>query len=105
MPLIPYVVEDTPRGERAYDIYSRLLKERIVFIGTAIDAAVANVVTAQYAAVPDACPRFDHDVTNQHRARRDEGVIGDLRPDAAIRPDMGAGMTFGRGDTLGHGFR
>jgi ATP-dependent Clp protease, protease subunit len=44
---IPYVVEETPRGERAYDIYSRLLKDRIVFIGSAIDAAVANLVTAQ----------------------------------------------------------
>src|SRR5262250_2230762 len=47
MVLIPYVVEETPRGERAYDIYSRLLKDRIVFLGSAIDAAVANVVTAQ----------------------------------------------------------
>jgi ATP-dependent Clp protease, protease subunit len=47
MSLIPYVVEETPRGERAYDIYSRLLKDRIVFIGSAIDAAVANLVTAQ----------------------------------------------------------
>ena len=47
MSLIPYVVEETPRGERAYDIYSRLLRERIVFLGTAIDAEVANLVTAQ----------------------------------------------------------
>src|SRR5499425_1162967 len=47
MSLIPYVVEETPRGERAYDIYSRLLKGRIVFLGSAIDAAVANLVTAQ----------------------------------------------------------
>src|SRR5262245_58241029 len=47
MTLVPYVVEETPRGERAYDIYSRLLKDRIVFLGSAIDAAVANLVTAQ----------------------------------------------------------
>jgi len=47
MNLIPYVVEETPRGERAYDIYSRLLKDRIIFLGSAIDAAVANLVTAQ----------------------------------------------------------
>ena len=47
MPLIPYIVEETPRGERAYDIYSRLLKERIVFLGTAIDADAANLITAQ----------------------------------------------------------
>jgi ATP-dependent Clp protease protease subunit len=44
---IPYIVEETPRGERAYDIYSRLLKERIVFLGSAIEAEVANVITAQ----------------------------------------------------------
>ena len=44
---IPYVVEQTNRGERSYDIYSRLLKDRIVFVGTAIDDAVANSVIAQ----------------------------------------------------------
>jgi len=47
MTLIPFVVEQTGRGERAYDIYSRLLKDRIVFIGTPIDDDVANVVIAQ----------------------------------------------------------
>ncbi|HAS54083.1 MAG: ATP-dependent Clp endopeptidase, proteolytic subunit ClpP [Nitrospirae bacterium GWC2_57_13] len=47
MSLIPIVVEQTSRGERAYDIYSRLLKDRIVFLGTAIDDIVANTVIAQ----------------------------------------------------------
>lgn len=45
--LIPYVVEKTGQGERTYDIYSRLLKERIIFIGSEIDDQVANVVMAQ----------------------------------------------------------
>lgn len=45
--LVPMVVEKTSQGERAYDIYSRLLKERIVFIGTAIDDTVANLIIAQ----------------------------------------------------------
>jgi ATP-dependent Clp protease protease subunit len=45
--LVPMVVEQTNRGERAYDIYSRLLKDNIIFIGTAIDDHVANLVTAQ----------------------------------------------------------
>jgi ATP-dependent Clp protease protease subunit len=45
--LIPTVIETTGRGERAYDIYSRLLSERIVFVGSAIDDAVANTVIAQ----------------------------------------------------------
>ncbi len=44
---VPIVVEQTSRGERAYDIYSRLLKDRIIFIGTAIDDHVANLVVAQ----------------------------------------------------------
>jgi ATP-dependent Clp protease, protease subunit len=47
MTLIPMVVEQTNRGERAYDIYSRLLRDSIIFIGTGIDDNVANVVTAQ----------------------------------------------------------
>jgi ATP-dependent Clp protease, protease subunit len=45
--LVPVVVEQTNRGERSYDIYSRLLKDRIIFLGTPIDDAVANLVTAQ----------------------------------------------------------
>jgi len=44
---IPYVIEDTGRGERSYDIYSRLLKDRIVFLGTEITDQVANVIVAQ----------------------------------------------------------
>ena len=47
MPLIPMVVEQTPRGERSFDIYSRLLKERIIFLGTQVDDDVANLVIAQ----------------------------------------------------------
>ena len=45
--LIPMVIEQTNRGERSYDIYSRLLKDRIIFLGSAIDDEVANVVIAQ----------------------------------------------------------
>ena len=48
MALIPMVVEQTNRGERAFDIYSRLLKDNIIFLGTPIDDNVANVVTAQF---------------------------------------------------------
>jgi ATP-dependent Clp protease, protease subunit len=47
MGLVPIVVEQTGRGERAYDIYSRLLKDRIIFVGTPIDDMVANLVIAQ----------------------------------------------------------
>jgi len=47
LPLIPMVIEQTSKGERAYDIYSRLLKDRIIFLGTAINDDVANLMIAQ----------------------------------------------------------
>ena len=47
MALVPYVIEQTSRGERSYDIYSRLLKDRIIFLGEEIDDHVASVVVAQ----------------------------------------------------------
>ncbi|MPM74115.1 ATP-dependent Clp protease proteolytic subunit [bioreactor metagenome] len=47
MPMIPYVIENTGKGERSYDIYSRLLKDRIIFLGEAIDEHVASLVVAQ----------------------------------------------------------
>lgn len=47
MNLVPMVVEQTPRGERAFDIYSRLLKERIIFLGSVVDDSVASVIIAQ----------------------------------------------------------
>ena len=47
MTLVPIVIEQTPRGERSYDIYSRLLKDRIIFLGTEIDDATANIIIAQ----------------------------------------------------------
>ena len=46
-PLIPMVVEQTSRGERAFDIYSRLLNERIIFLGTPVDDQIANLIVAQ----------------------------------------------------------
>jgi ATP-dependent Clp protease, protease subunit len=56
---IPTVVERTPLGERAYDVYSRLLSERIVFIGTEIDDGVANVVMAQLIHLEAASPELE----------------------------------------------
>ena len=57
--MIPMVVEQTARGERAFDIYSRLLKENIVFIGTAIDDNVANLVIAQILFLASEDPQKD----------------------------------------------
>ncbi len=47
MPLIPYVIEQTSRGERSYDIYSRLLKDRVIFLGEEVTDASANIIVAQ----------------------------------------------------------
>lgn len=47
MPLVPYVIEQTNRGERSYDIYSRLLKDRIIFLGEAVTDVTANLIVAQ----------------------------------------------------------
>ncbi|WP_283170509.1 ATP-dependent Clp endopeptidase proteolytic subunit ClpP [Curtanaerobium respiraculi] len=57
--LIPYVIEQSPRGERSYDIYSRLLNERIVFLGETIDDNVANSVVAQLLHLESADPEKD----------------------------------------------
>ena len=57
--LIPFVVERTGRGERAYDIYSRLLKDRIIFLGSPIDDSVANVVIAQMLFLESEDPKAD----------------------------------------------
>jgi ATP-dependent Clp protease, protease subunit len=57
--LVPYVVEETGRGERGYDIYSRLLKDRIVFLGTPVDDQVANVIIAQLLFLQMSDPKKD----------------------------------------------
>ncbi|HYD47805.1 MAG TPA: ATP-dependent Clp endopeptidase proteolytic subunit ClpP [Terriglobales bacterium] len=59
MSLVPIVVEQTGRGERAYDIYSRLLKDRIVFLGTVITDEIANLVTAQFLFLESEDPERD----------------------------------------------
>ena len=56
---IPYVIEQSPRGERSYDIYSRLLNDRIIFLGSAIDDNMANVVVAQLLHLESADPDKD----------------------------------------------
>src|SRR5471030_2873184 len=59
MPLIPIVIERTARGEREFDIYSRLLNERIIFLGTPIDDQVANIVVAQLLHLESSDPEKD----------------------------------------------
>jgi ATP-dependent Clp protease, protease subunit len=59
MPLVPVVVEQSARGERSFDIYSRLLNERIVFLGTPVDDQVANLIVAQLLHLESADPDKD----------------------------------------------
>jgi len=59
MPTVPYVIEKSGREERAYDIYSRLLKDRIIFLGTSIDDEVANCIVAQLLFLQSDDPRSD----------------------------------------------
>ena len=59
MSYIPYVIEQTGRGERSYDIYSRLLKERIVFLGTEVNSMVANLIVAQFLHLESEDPEKD----------------------------------------------
>ncbi len=59
MPLVPMVIERTARGEREYDIFSRLLNERIIFLGTAVDDQVANLIVAQLLHLESADPDKD----------------------------------------------
>ena len=59
MQYIPYVIEQTGRGERSYDIYSRLLKDRIVFLGSEVNDTVANLITAQFLFLESEDPEKD----------------------------------------------
>ncbi len=68
MPLIPMVVEQSARGERSFDIYSRLLNERIVFIGTPVDDQIANLVVAQLLHLDGEDPRRTSRCTSTRRA-------------------------------------
>src|ERR1700730_18363995 len=59
MPLVPMVVEQTPRGERSFDIYSRLLNDRVVFLGGQVDEETANLIVAQLVHLESADPDND----------------------------------------------
>src|SRR5436853_443681 len=74
--LVPMVVEQTGRGERAYDIYSRLLKDRIIFIGTPIDDHIANLVIAQmlFLQMEDGKKDLNLYINSQHTGKSEEQV-------------------------------
>ncbi len=79
MSLVPIVVEQSGRGERAYDIFSRLLKDRIIFIGTPIDDIVANLIIAQLLFLEAEDPDQDINLYINSPGRRRVGRARDLR--------------------------
>ena len=81
-PFVPTVLEQTTRGERAYDIYSRLLNERIVILGTAVDSDIANLIVAQLVHLESEDPDKDIAPLHQLAGRRGLRRHGDLRHDA-----------------------
>ena len=85
MALVPMVVEQTSRGERAFDIYSRLLKDSIIFIGTPIDDMIANLLVAQLLFLGSRRPGTRHQSLYQFARRFDHGGNGDLRHDAVYQ--------------------
>ena len=84
--LVPMVVEQTNRGERAYDIFSRLLKDNIIFIGTPIDDNIANLVIAQMLFLEAEDPDKDILLYINSPGGVDHGGLRDLRHDAVHPP-------------------
>ncbi len=86
MALIPMVVEQTSRGERAFDIYSRLLKDNIIFLGTPIDDQIANLIVAQLLFLEAEDPEKDINIYINSPGGSVTAGSGDLRHDAIHSP-------------------
>ena len=82
MVLVPMVIEQTSRGERAYDIYSRLLKDNVIFLGQPIDDTIANLIIAQMLFLESENPEKDIAFYINSPGGVDHGRHGDLRHDA-----------------------
>ena len=89
MALVPMVVEQTSRGERAYDIYSRLLRDNIIFLGTPIDDQIANLVIAQMLFLSGEDPEKDIQLYINSPGRFDYRGTCDLRHDAVHQERCG----------------
>ena len=96
MQLIPMVVEQTNRGERAYDIFSRLLKDSIIFLGTPIDDSVANLVIAQMLFLEAEDPDRDILLYINSPGGVGDGRDGDLRHDAVHQARRGRPYCIGQ---------
>ena len=89
MPLVPMVIERTARGEREFDIYSRLLNERIIFLGSPIDDMVANLVVAQLLHLESSDPDKDISIYINSPGGSIYAGPGDLRHDAVHQARRG----------------
>ncbi len=101
--LVPMVVESTNRGERAFDIYSRLLKERIVFIGTPVDDQIANLVIAQLLFLQSEDPEKDISLYINSPGGQVTGGLAIYDTMQYIRPDVSTiciGMAYSMGAVL-----
>ncbi len=102
MGLVPMVIEQTSRGERAYDIYSRLLRDNIIFLGTPIDDNIANVIIAQMLFLSGEDPEKDIQLYINSPGGLDHGGPGDLRhalqyiTNDVVTSLRGAGRIHGR---------
>lgn len=86
--LVPTVIEQTNRGERAFDIYSRLLKDRIIFLGTPVDAAVANLVMAQLLFLESEDPDKDISIYINSPGGEIDGLMAMYDTMQYIKPDV-----------------
>jgi ATP-dependent Clp protease protease subunit len=86
--LVPMVVEQTSRGERAYDIYSRLLKENIIFMGTPVDDSIANLIIAQLLFLEAEDPEKDISIYINSPGGSITSGLAILDTMAFIRPDI-----------------
>ena len=100
MPLIPMVIERTARGEREFDIYSRLLNERIIFLGTPIDDQVANLVVAQLLHLESEDPDKDISIYINSPGGSIYSGLAIYDTMRFVKPDI-ATMCVGRGDVDG----
>lgn len=86
--LIPYVVEESARGERSFDIFSRLLKERVIFLGTEIDDNVANLVNAQMIHLESVDPNKDINIYINSPGGSSTALLSIYDTMQYIRPDV-----------------
>ena len=86
--LVPTVIEQTNRGERAFDIYSRLLKERIIFLGTPVDSAVANLMMAQLLHLESEDPEKDISIYINSPGGEITGLFAIYDTMQYIKPDV-----------------